>query len=134
MLHICTCEQNVNILHSLNMNRWNDLTWCRDCMDRKHRWPVCVHVYYILLVNLFSTFFWGGTYLSCRCDIFTRIDNILPNCRLDYCILKCSIFGEYFISCLSCCLLSVLSFLVNKYVIFNKTIFHFSWLAKTNKQ
>ena len=59
----------------------------------------------------FLLFAWGGgTYLSCRCDIFTRIDNILPNCRLDYCILKCFIFGENIISCLSCCLPSVLPF------------------------
>ena len=77
----------------------------------------------------FFSFFWG-TYLSCRFDIISSIDNILFNWRLDYCILKCSIFGEYYLSCLIGGILWVFSFLVNIYVIFNKSIFQFYLLVQ----
>jgi hypothetical protein len=77
----------------------------------------------------FFSFFWG-TYLSCRFDIISSIDNILFNWRLDYCILKCSIFGEYYLSCLIGGILWVFSFLVNIYVIFNKSIFQIYLLVQ----
>jgi hypothetical protein len=54
----------------------------------------------------------------------------LFNWRLDYCILKCSIFGEYYLSCLIGGILWVFSFLVNIYVIFNKSIFQFYLLVQ----